>query len=165
MAMRPATKADTQTDLATQRTRTRDEGQKALDTDVAALVKEWEAADGPSNGNPNRRYEVDDVAEAKRRVNRAFTLVAKDMTPKLAPMWWKDGTKDAEGYVAIKFGVRVSTPAETKAAADAEKETPKADGETPKAEDKPPFDEGSGDQGGDQPQTDQSGGRGFRRGR
>lgn len=154
MAMRPAKTEDTQTDLATQRTRARDEAQKELDGEVTKLVAEWKAAGSPATGIPNRRYEVDDVAEAKRRVNRAFTLASKDMTPKLAPMWYKDGTKDSEGYVAIKFAVRVSTPSDKAAAAAAETATPKADGDQGN-QDTPPFDPNA-DQEGDQGETEQT---------
>jgi hypothetical protein len=173
MAMRPAKSDDTQTDLATQRTRLRDDQQKELDTDVAEQVKEWDAAGTPENGEPSRRYEVDEVADAKRRVRRAFTLASKDRTPKLAPMWWKDGAKDSDGFVAIKWGVRVSVPADDKASADAESETPATDpdasdpnanpvGDSTSGEgDQAPFDQGNGDQEGEPAET----GRAFRRGR
>lgn len=165
MAMRPANSDDKQTDLATQRTRVRDEDQQALDADVAALITEWESAGQPVTGIPNRRYEVDEVAEAKRRVNRAFTLASKDRTPKLAPMWFKDGTKDSDGYVPIKFGVRLSaTNTNTTEAAETEAaETETATGPVAEeAAESIPFEQDDSDQEGDQ--ADESGGR-SRRGR
>jgi hypothetical protein len=174
MAMRPAKSDDSQTKLATQRTRLRDPEQKELDADVAKLVAEWDAAGQPTEGDPNRRYETNDPAESKRRVRRAFTLVSKDRTPKLAPMWWTDGAKDAEGFLPIKFGVRVSVPSDDAESAAAESETPKTDPDAadpnpnPVGDDNPgegdqaPFDQGNGDQEGEPtPET----ARGFRRGR
>ena len=169
MAMRTPKTEDKQTELATQRTRLRDDDQKALDTDVSGQVKEWDDAGHPEDGNPTRRYDVDDIADAKRRVRRAFTLINKGrkdakppvMPASVAPMWWKDGPKDADGFVSIKWGVRESIPADDKASEDAEK----ADGETPETPDA-----NAGDQAPFNPDADQEGDqasetRGFRRGR
>jgi hypothetical protein len=172
MAMRPATTDDTQTDLATTRTRLRDDEQKALDADVAKLITEWDEAGQPETGDPNRRYESNDAAESKRRIRRAFTLASKDRAPKLAPYWFKDGAKDAEGFLPIKFGVRVSVPSDDAAsdAAESGSETPAADPDSadPNANpvgdqegDQAPFDQGNGDtEGESEPET-----RAFRRGR
>lgn len=188
MAMRTPKTEDKQTELATQRTRLRDDDQKALDTDVAGQVKEWDDAGHPDDGNPTRRYDVDDIADAKRRVRRAFTLINKGrkdakpaVTPvSVAPMWWKDGPKDADGFVSIKWGVRESIPADDKASADAEKDAEKADGETtPETPETPNAetpetpetpDANAGDQAPFDPAADQEGEqasetRGFRRGR
>jgi len=175
MAMRPPKTEDTQTDLATQRTRLRDPEQKELDADVAGQVKEWTEAGRPEDGNPTRRYEVDDLSDGKRRVRRAFTLASKDLTPKLAPMWWKDGAKDAEGFIAIKWGVRESVPADDAASAEAEGETPKTDADAtdpnpnpvgddaPREGDQAPFDQGNGDTEGEPEPTRGRGGRFQRR--
>jgi hypothetical protein len=163
MAMRPAQTEDAQTELATTRTRLRDDEQKALDADVAKLIAEWDAAGQPTTGDPNRRYESNDAAESKRRIRRAFTLASKERTPSLAPYWFKDGAKDAEGFLPIKFGVRVSVPSDDAASATDESETPKTDPDAadPNANpvgtdqagegDQAPFDQGTGDQEGDQP--------------
>jgi cation diffusion facilitator CzcD-associated flavoprotein CzcO len=151
MAMRPAKTDDTQTDLAVVRSRIRDDAQKELDTDVAALITEWKDAGSPATGIPNRRYEVDDVAEAKRRVNRSFTLASKELTPKLAPMWFKDGAKDSDGFVAIKFSVRESIPSnQSEPATDGETpapdaETPAPDAETPAPDAETPAPDGEGE--------------------
>jgi hypothetical protein len=160
MAMRPAQTEDAQTELAISRSRLRDPEQKELDADVAKLIAEWDAAGQPTTGDPNRRYETNDPAESKRRVRRAFTLGSKERTPKLAPMWWTDGAKDADGFLPIKFGVRVSVPSDDAASATDESETPKTDPDAadpnanPVADqegDQVPFDQGTGDQEGDQP--------------
>jgi hypothetical protein len=171
MAMRPAQTEDAQTELATTRTRLRDPEQRELDADVAKLIAEWDAAGQPETGDPNRRYETNDPAESKRRVRRAFTLAnkgRKDADPPvtpvaLAPYWWKDGAKDADGFLPIKFGVRESVASDDTESAKDESETPKTDSDAtdPNADavgdsqpgegDQAPFDQGSGDQEGDQP--------------
>lgn len=121
MAIRQSTTEDTQTAKATKRSHVRDDAQQEIDGFVAALVQEWQDAGQPADNGPTRRFDVDDRADGKRRVNRAFSLVSKQRreaktdgkaTPALPatlqPDWYKDSEPDAEGWVTIKFGVEVA---------------------------------------------------------
>jgi hypothetical protein len=108
MALRQITEEteDTQTELATTRNRVRDEDQREIDLMVTELVNAYDASGQPDNGIPNKRFAYADKTDAKRRVNRAFSLVSKDRTPKLGARWFKDSKPDADGWVTVKFGVR-----------------------------------------------------------
>lgn len=165
MPLKPITEdvPDEQTDLAPRRTHERDEDQITIDGWTTKLVKEWEDSGQPGEdgyAGPSRRFATDDSPDAKRRVARAFALVNHDRTdskPKLAALWFKNSKPDGDGFITVKYGVRVQ-PAKEAAAEQPNAEQPNA--EQPDAE-QPPFD---GDQpSGEQPSGDDTG-RGFRRG-
>jgi hypothetical protein len=143
VAMKTVETEDTQKDLAPRRTHDRDDDQKTIDGWTAELVKEFEAAGQPDEENyagPTRRFATDDGPDGKRRVARAFALVNHNQKDKagalkVAALWFKNGKPGTDGYVTIKYGVRIVTTAEA-ATEDAKAENtpePKTEGDGEKA--------------------------------
>lgn len=165
------TTEDTQTDLAPRRTHDRDDDQKTIDQWTKNLATAFDTAGKPSEDSyagPTKRFATDDSPDAKRRVARAFALINHDRQDgdKLAALWFKNSKPDGDGYVTVKYGVRVMPAKEAEQAHAAETATESGNGQPsgdqPNPE-TPPF---SGDQpSGDQPSGDDETGRGFRRGR
>jgi hypothetical protein len=97
MAVRESTQAeDYAPEPAVQRDRGRSEDQQDVDKRTEALVTQWDEAGQPgmvdgSYAGPVVRFDVDDKAEGKRMVGRAFTQINKarkthtDEAGKLAP--------------------------------------------------------------------------------
>jgi hypothetical protein len=140
----PETVEDTQTEIASGRSRERDETQQALDALVAAMVKEWESNGKPTaeNGAPRKRFTVPtaDKSAFKSMIRRATTLA------KVAPIWYKD-VKSGDN-TTVKFSIGpVPVKAEANGTASAQTETPAP---TPQAPAQPQADAGKP-------------GRGFRR--
>lgn len=160
MAVKTVEHEDTQKELAARRTHVRDEDQLAIDGWTKELTAEFDTAGRPGEedyAGPTRRFATDDAPDGKRRVARAFALVNHDRdggesAPKLAALWFKNSKPDADGYVTIKYGVRIATAKDKAEEAAAEKtaepsgdQADQGNGDQPNA-DTPPFDEGSGDQ-------------------
>jgi len=164
VAMKTVEHEDTQTDLAPRRTHDRDEDQKTIDGWTKELVTEFDAAGRPGEDNysgPTRRFATDDAPDGKRRVARAMALVNHDNKDKpgalkVAALWFKNSKPSKDGYVTIKYGVRIVTTEEA-AKADTQAEEPKAEGQ--KDGEQAPFNPGQ-----PEPQPEpQKRGRGFGR--
>ena len=124
----PETVEDTQTEIASGRSRERDETQVALDTVVGAMVKEWESNGKPGPADaPRKRYTVltADKSAFKGMIRRATTL------HKVSPVWYKDvksgdktTIKFTIGPVPAKPEANGTAPAEPQAQAPAEPQAP-----------------------------------------
>jgi hypothetical protein len=138
-----ATTPDTQDEVST-KSRFRDDDQKDMDTRVAALKADWEAAGKPEQKKaPFRRLTVtkDDRPELKRLIRRAAVLASVE------PLYWKDTKPNSDGMVTVKFtvGPRVAKNEDTPATAPAAETAPPANTE-------PPVNPNA-DEGGEQPQA------------
>jgi uncharacterized protein involved in type VI secretion and phage assembly len=92
---------DTQTELASGRSRDRDPQQVKIDGDVAALVAGWNAQGKPAPAqSPAKTYTVLKVerSEAKDMIRKAGRL------HKIMPVFFKDAVRK-DGRVAIKYTV------------------------------------------------------------
>lgn len=106
----PETVEDTQSDLAVNRKRDRDETQVALDSVVKAMVEAWEAAGKPDPADaPRKRFTVPtkDRSAFKAMIRRATTL------HKVAPVWYKDVASGTS--TTVKFTIGPAPVKETKA--------------------------------------------------
>lgn len=106
----PETVEDTQSDLAVNRKRDRDETQVALDTLVKAMVEVWETAGKPGPAEaPRKRFTVPtkDRSAFKAMIRRATTL------HKVAPVWYKDVASGTN--TTVKFTIGPAPVRETKA--------------------------------------------------
>lgn len=97
----PETVEDTQNEVASGRSRERDETQVALDNIVKAMVDEWTSKGKPTpeNGAPRKRFMVPtkDRSAFKNMIRRSTTL------HKVAPMWYKD-VKSGDN-TTVKFAI------------------------------------------------------------
>jgi hypothetical protein len=118
---------DTQNDLAI-RDHGRDPQQQAVDTRVAQMAKDWEAAGKPEpgKGEPTQRYGTtkDDQAGAKEMVRKAGRLA------KVGIHWYKSTDPDEAGNLVIKFGVSTYVPPKKRNRSQASQETA-SDGQAP----------------------------------
>lgn len=108
----PETVEDTQNEVASGRSRERDETQLSLDNIVKAMVAEWTSKGKPTpeNGAPRKRFTVPtkDRSAFKNMIRRATTL------HKVTPMWYKD-VKSGDN-TTVKFAI---VPQPAKATPDA----------------------------------------------
>jgi hypothetical protein len=153
-------------EISTGRDHTRDDFQRQIDAEVAALVKLWhEQGDQEiAKGAPTKRYVVstDDRAEMRKVIERAFTLASSGLARKIGPAWYTSKVND--GTVGLKFCPKYLPVKSASNGTATSEATPQATPEaTPQAE--APKVNPQADQGPDQPQATapESGRRGFRR--